>query len=76
MAKGKKIINIKAFFEREDGKPLEPGKDNSMSVIINFVSKDDANEFIKEYSDKMLDGKNPLVFQFRRGIVSRRPKRT
>jgi len=23
----------------------------------------------------MLDGKNPLVFQFRRGIVSRRPKK-
>jgi hypothetical protein len=23
----------------------------------------------------MLDGKNPLVFQFRRGIVSRQPKR-
>lgn len=23
----------------------------------------------------MLDGKNPLVFQFRRGIVSRQPRR-
>jgi hypothetical protein len=39
LAKGKKIINIKAFFEREDGKPLEAGKDNSMTVIINFVEK-------------------------------------
>lgn len=45
-----------------------------MTVIINFVEKNDADEFIKEYSDKKLDGKNPLVFQFRRGIVSRRPK--
>jgi hypothetical protein len=46
-----------------------------MTVIINFVEKDHANEFIKEYSDKMLDGKNPLVFQFRRGIVSRQSKK-
>lgn len=54
--------------------PIEPGKDNAMTVIINFVEKNDADEFIKEYSDKKLDGKNPLVFQFRRGIVSRRPQ--
>jgi len=30
---------------------------------------------VKEYSDKKLDGKNPLVFQFRRGIVNRRPRK-
>lgn len=46
-----------------------------MSVIINFVSKDDANEFIKEYADKKLDGKTPLEFQFKRGIVSRVPRK-
>ena len=40
-----------------------------MSVIINFLNKNEADEFIKEYADKKIDGKNTLQFQFRKGMI-------
>jgi hypothetical protein len=45
-----------------------------MSVIINFMDKNEADEFIKEYADKKIDGKNTLQFQFRRGMIIRKNK--
>ena len=43
-----------------------------MSVIINFFDKNQADEFIKEYADKKIDGKNTLQFQFRKGMIIRK----
>lgn len=52
----------------KDGNPIDPTKDTNMEVLINFEQKDQADQFIKQYTDKKLDGKNVLQFQFRRGF--------
>jgi hypothetical protein len=48
--------------------PIKSKVDVEMEVIINFAEKEEADSFIKEYSNKKLDGKHSLTFQFRRAF--------
>lgn len=52
------------MLRKRDRSPLDPKEDIKMEVIITFPEKEDANSFINDYSDKMLDGKYSLTFSF------------
>jgi hypothetical protein len=47
--------------------PLEYSKEMPIDVKITFTNKEDADSLMKEYSNKVLDGKRTLEFSFVRG---------
>jgi hypothetical protein len=52
--------------ERKHDKPIESAKEMPIEVEITFLNKDDADSLMREYSNKVLDGKRTLEFSFLR----------
>ena len=61
------MLSIKTFLSSGDGRPLEYSKEMPIDVKITFANKDDADSLMREYSNKVLDGKRSLEFTFVRG---------
>lgn len=64
--KGRKVHSIKTFLKAANDKPIESAKEMPIEVEITFLNKDDADSLMREYSNKVLDGKRTLEFSFLR----------
>lgn len=62
--KGRKVLAIRTILQSEDGKPLEHRREMPIDVEITFGNKEDADSLMREYSNKVLDGKRNLEFSF------------
>jgi hypothetical protein len=55
---------VKTQLKKKDRTPINPKTDIQMEVVVTFLEKEDADSFIREYSEKILDGEHPLTFTF------------
>lgn len=60
----RKVLAIKTILQSPTDKPLEYRDDMPIDVEITFNNKEDADSLMREYSNKVLDGKRTLEFSF------------
>jgi len=58
------VLAIKTLLRSTNGQPLEYSRDMPIEVEITFGNKEDADSLMREYSNKVLDGKRTLEFSF------------
>lgn len=58
------MLSIKTLLRSSDDQPLEYRNDMPIDVEITFNNKEDADSLMREYSNKVLDGKRTLEFSF------------
>lgn len=60
----RKVISIKTHLKNKDLTPIDSKNVQLMVVTVVLADKNEADSFIKSYSDKKLDGKYSLSFSF------------